>query len=188
MRKQPGSATATNNIFTSAAQSGTFTYSGGTVNVFTLAQQANAGLPTTTNATVAAQLALINTAAGSGAQASTSDPNYNSLAWVNDAPSTTYYPSVRVDYNMSAKVRMYLSWMMTKQGIPATYAATFPGASFANQVSGYATKNYTSSYGVDWIISPALINQFKAGFLYNAHQYSGNATPLYATEPTVFWG
>ncbi len=51
MSKQPGSLSATNNFFTSAAQQGNFTYQGTdgnthSVNVFNLASQSNPSLPT----------------------------------------------------------------------------------------------------------------------------------------------
>ena len=69
MSKQPGSFTATNDVFTSAAQGGTFTYTGTdgathTANLLTIAQNNN--LPSTVNAEVAKQFSAINSAVGSG--------------------------------------------------------------------------------------------------------------------------
>ena len=36
-------------------------------------------------------------------------------------------------------------------------------------------------------MTPRLINQFKAGFLYNATIYAYNAAPLYVSQPSVAW-
>ena len=190
MRKIPGSFTATNYAFTSAAQSGTFTYVGTdgathTANLLTIAQKD--GLPYTVNAEVAKQFSAINSSLGSGHLGPSSDPNYNEVGWVQPSPETDYFPVARLDYNPSQKARMYLSWMMSQYNQPGVTAPTFPGSGFADQEAGNQTKNFTGSYGFDYIFSPQLINQFKAGYLYDATLFAYNAAPLYATEPTVNW-
>ncbi|HEX4007803.1 MAG TPA: TonB-dependent receptor [Acidobacteriaceae bacterium] len=190
MSKQPGSSTATNDFFTSAAQGGTFTYTGTdgashTENLLTIAQ--NHGLPSTVNAEVATQFSAINSAVGSGKVAATSDPNYNQVAFLNAAPTTQYFPVARLDYNLSEKARTYLSFMYTQSDQPGVTAPTFPGSGFADQKAGNQSKNFITSYGFDYVFSPRLINQFKAGYLYDVSLYAYNASPLYATEPTVNW-
>ena len=193
MSKQPGSLTAYNDVFTSAAQGGNFTYEGTdnqahTVNLFSLAQQTNPNLPTTVNSEIANQFSAINTATGLGKIAPTSNPNFNYLQWINSSPTTYYFPAGRVDYTLSEKVRMYLSFMMTKQVQPDVTPANFPGPGFANQVAGYKTNNYSASYGMDYVITPRLINQLKLGYLYDNTEFAYNASPLYASEPSINWG
>lgn len=188
MSKQPGSNTTTNDVFTAAAQAGNFTYSGGTVNLLTVAQQSGLGIPSAVNSVIAAQFQAINSAASAGNFTSTSNANFNQLNWITPNPTTFYYPAARGDWNLSEKARMYLSWLMTEEVEPSSAPGTFPGKGFSNQVAGFKTKNYTSSYGFDYTISPTLLNQFKAGFLYDLSLYSWGAAPLYATEPTVTWG
>jgi hypothetical protein len=197
MSKQPGSFTATNDAFTSAAQGGTFTYGGTTVNLLTIAQNAHVNcpgstttfcpLPSTVNAEVAKEFSAINSAVGSGKTSGTSDPNYDQVAFLNSAPNTSYFPVARIDYNLSQKARMYLSFMYTQNNQPGATAATFPGSGFANQQAGNQSKNFVTSYGFDYVFSPRLINQFKTGYLYDVTLYAYNATPLYVTEPTVNW-
>jgi hypothetical protein len=192
MQKIPGSFTATNDVFTSAAQSGTFTYVGTdgnnhTPNLLTIAQNSGMNLPYTVNSEVAKQFSVINASLSSGHLATTSDPNYQELGWIQPSPQTFYYPVARLDYDLSQKARMYLSWMMTQMDQPGVTAPTFPGSGFANQEAGNQTKNFTGSYGFDYTFSPQLINQFKAGYLYDATAFAYNAAPLYATEPTVNW-
>jgi hypothetical protein len=190
MDKIPGSFAATNDYFTTAAQAGTFTYVGTdgqthTPNLLTIAQ--NNGLPSTVNAEVAKQFSAINSAITSGSTAASADPNYNSVSWKQPSPQTFYFPVARLDYDLSQQARMYLSWMMTQYDQPGATAPTFPGSGFANQEAGNQTKNFTGTYGFDYTISPQLINQFKAGYLYDVTLYAYNAAPLYASEPTVNW-
>ncbi len=192
MSKQPGSFTATNDVFTSAAQAGNFTYVGTdgashTYNLLSIASQSNPSLPGAVNSEIAAQFKAINSAASSGSITATSNANFNQLSWITSSPTTYYYPAARVDYDLSQKARLYLSWMMTKEVQPAVTAATFPGAGFSNQIAGNSSKNYTSSFGFDYIFSPQLLNQFKFGFLYDNTLFAYNAAPLYATEPSVSW-
>lgn len=186
MRKIPGSQLANNFVFTKAAQAGNFTYDGGkTVNLLTIAQQN--GLPSTINANTAKQFTAINSAAGSGNLSGVSDPNVQELSWQQPSPTTYFYPVARVDYNPSQKTRMYLSWMMTLQRQPANTAPDFPGSGFANQTAGNRTRNYTSSFGFDYIFTQQLINQLKLGYLYDATAFAYNAAPLYVSQPSVSW-
>ncbi|HEY6445674.1 MAG TPA: carboxypeptidase-like regulatory domain-containing protein [Acidobacteriaceae bacterium] len=189
-RKIPGSYLASNDVFTSAAQGGTFTYTGAdgathSANLLSIAQAH--GLPSTINSVVASEFAAINSAEGSGHLAPSSDPNYQELDWNNPSPETDYFPVARLDYNLSQKARLDVSWMMSEYEQPGTTAPTFPGSAFANQTAGNWTRNFTGSFGFDYIFSPQLINQFKAGYLYDATKFAYNAAPLYATEPTVNW-
>jgi hypothetical protein len=187
LSKQPSSSTITNDVFTAAAQAGNFTYSGGTVNLLTIAQQSGLGIPSAVNSEIASQFQAINSAVGSGTITATSNANFNQLNWIAQNPTTVYFPAARGDWTVNDKARMYLSFLMTKSTQPSSAASTFPGKAFANQVAGTDSKSYTASYGFDYIFTPAIINQFKGGFLYTATQYSVGAADLYATEPTVAW-
>jgi hypothetical protein len=192
MLKIPGGFTTSNNYLTPAAQAGNFTYTGTdgnlhTANVLNIAHGYSSTLPGTVNTVVATQLQAINTSLTSGTTSTKSDKNINSISWYNSNSQTTYFPFVRVDYNATEKLRMSLSWAMTYNLQPGANAAAFPGSAFSDMMAGYKTKNYTSSYAVDWSASPRLINQFKFGFLYDVQAFAYNAKRLYATEPSVNW-
>lgn len=196
-RRIPGGIDSSNNYLTSAMQSGNFTYAGTdgsnhTVNLLTLAQQYNTSngtsLPTTVNSEVAGQFSAINSAVGSGSTLTTSDPNIGEVDWSSSAPNIYYYPTFKIDYNMTDKVRMNLAWNMTNQTQNGSYPPPFPGSGFSDQGGSYHTRGYAASYGLDWDIKPTLLNQLKIGYLYNVHQYANDAKPLYATEPYVDWG
>jgi hypothetical protein len=183
--RQPGSATATNTFMNTAAQAGTFTYSGNTVNILTLAHQQNAALTSTVNSEVSQQLSIIDNALQSGATTAVADPNLTLVHWNTPQPTTNYYPAARVDYNLSSKARMNLAWLMTTSNRPNVTVPFGPGSGFGNTGVNYKSKSYTANYGFDYIFSTKLLNQFKAGFLYNASIYS--TADLYATSPDVVW-
>ncbi len=191
-RTIPGGFTASNSYLTPDAQQGNLTYTGSdgnshTVNVLNVAHSYQSTLPSTVNSVVATQLQAINTSLTSGTKFTSSDPNINSISWYNGNSETTYYPFVRVDYNATPKLRMGLSWAMTYDLQPGSNAAPFPGSAFSSMTAGNKTKNYTSSYSVDWTATPRLINQFKFGFLYDVSSFAYNAKPLYVTQPSVNW-
>jgi len=190
-RRVPGGYTASNQVLTSGAQSGEFTYvdknGTHTVNVLTTAHNQNPSLPNTVNSIVSSQQAIINSSLSSGTVSPSSDLNLNDISWNVPNPTIYYYPAFRVDYNASQKARFYLSWLMSKNSNPAATPAQFPGDKFSDQTAGNLTKNYTASFGFNYTFSPTVINQFTAGYLYNSTQFGWNAKPLYVTEPTINW-
>ena len=202
MAKQPGGFTAgtgTGNIplrlvLTPAAQQGIFTYTSGpqkgqTANLFTQVAQPN-GLPTTVNAQIAAQQALINNATSSGGVALAqvaNDANLLNPNWAVSSPITRYFPALRVDYNATRKVRLDFSLEETKFNQPNGAAPILPGSDFANQAAQNRTNNYTTSVGVNWTITPTLVNQFRGGYYYNAAWNAFGAKPLWLTQSQVSW-
>jgi hypothetical protein len=198
--KQPGSYTALNYVFTAAAQTGNFTYNGQTINLFTLAQNYNtahpsANLPTgppancTASYCTASVLAAANAAEASGQVTPNAlgDPNLENLNWQVANPQTNYYPTVRVDYNASQKMRFNLAWNMTKIIQPGASAPDFPGSAWTKTGAGNRFKYYTAGFGFDWTISPTLVNEFRGGFLYHNEQYAYNAQPLNINAPQLGW-
>jgi len=201
--KTPGSYTATNYIFASAAQTGNFTYTGTdnvvhTVNLFTLAANCNADpvncskgqtLPTAVDANTAAILQAANTAAGGGhlSPNALGDPNLQTLNWQVPNASTEYFPAVRVDYNASEKLRFNMAWNMTKRTFPGGSAPDFPGSAWAKTGAGNEFKYYTVGLGFDWTLSPRMVNEFRSGFLYHNDGYAYNAQQLSVNAPQLGW-
>lgn len=193
MSKQPGSFGATNLVLTPAAQAGNFTYTGAdgvtrTVNVLNIAHSFSSALPGGVNSVIASELSSINSSIGSGRLSAFPDPNIQELTWLQASPTTFYYPTFRVDYNVTDNLRLDLAYNQTKELQPAVSQSFFPGSNYTNQIAGNKNNNYTASFGLEWTISPTLINEFKGGFLYNATWYAYNAAPLYVTSPgAVSW-
>lgn len=192
MSKQPGGYTSTNWLMAPATQGGNFTFTGTdgashTVNVLQIANGANPALPGTVNAGVAAQLQAINGAAKSGTISSNGDANLQTLQWLQSSPITYYYPTVRIDYNISSKFRVNFAWNETKYQQPGAAASFLPGPDFSKEAASNQSKNYTASLGFDWTITPTLINQFHGGMLYNYSGFSYDAPKTYVTGDIVNW-
>jgi hypothetical protein len=187
MWKQPGSAVSTNYVLTQAAQQGTFTYGSQQVNVLTLAK--NSGLPSTINPTIANELATINKALTSGQLSAYTDPNMQALNWLQPNPTTFYYPAGSLDYHATDKLRLHLAYNETMQRQPDSGSPLFPGSDFANQSAGNKANSATFALGADYTVSPTVVNQFKAGYLYNAGWNPWNqGPPLWNTSVgTVTW-
>lgn len=191
---QPGTVTKSNSVFTPSAQTGIFTYAGTdgathTVNVLQLAGNYSATLPTTINPFIATQLASINKSVASATDASltaVTDPNLQTVTFNANGAVTKYFPAVRFDYNVSQKLRTYLSVITTTSRQPhGAYPAPFPGTVYANQDGGNYNKDFISTFGVDYTISPNLVNQFKLGFTYAHNEFAYNVAPNYNTAPVV---
>lgn len=190
--KQPGTTVASNFIFPSGVVQGNFTYTGTdkqthTVNVFKLAQQYDPTLPSAINPAVNTLIQNAITASQGISTGSVTDPNLTQVFFSVPAAQTQYYPVARIDYNVNDKVRMYLSWIMTQSNPIGSYPSPFPGASFANQNGNNFTRNFNLNYGLDYIITPQLINQFKLGFMYSKQEFAAGGAPNWLNNPPVFF-
>jgi hypothetical protein len=206
MGKQPGTINATNYVFTPAAQSGVFAYSGGQVNLFTLAANynaANAGanLPTKVLSdgsntcspnganTPAQVLCSINASTKYGALSpnANGDPNLQQLGWLVPAPVTHYWPTIRIDYDATQNLRFNFALNMTKDSFSNQNTPDFPGPAWAKTGAGNKDTNYTAAFGFDWTLSPTMVNEFRGGFLYNSNVGAYNAPPLLQNLPQLGW-
>ena len=195
MRYIPGGSNVTNdNMLTTGAQGGNFSYTDTngterTVNVLSIANRYSSSLPGSVNSVIQSQLADINKAASVGTVSAGSDANLQSITWYDDNTQKTFYPTVRVDFSATQNLRMNLVWSMTEDIQPGANRGPYPGPAFAGRTAGNKVKNYTSSYGLDWTISPTLINQFKFGFLYNTtfNNYNASGTYKQAGFQMVDW-
>jgi hypothetical protein len=185
--RQPTTVNPTNNVFTPSAQQGNFTYNGHTVNVFQLAQNYNPALPGKVNSTIASQQAAINTAVGNQGLSTTGDPNLLQLTYSAPGGITYYFPVGRLDYNLSDKVRMYLSFLYTQETSIGAYPQPFPGSGFSNQNGNYFFRNYQANYGLDYIISPKVVNQFKFSFLYDYTTFVSGTAKYWESHDVISW-
>src|SRR5438093_12608411 len=148
MSKQPGALTGQNYVLTPATQAGGFTYvdtNGNvqTANVLQLASSYNAAhpgtnLPTVVNAAVIApELQAINDASKSGVLSpnGNGDPNLQLLTWQQASPTTYYYPTVRLDYNISKKLRVNFAWNETKLSQPPAQPSYLPRPDFTHHAA-----------------------------------------------------
>jgi len=165
-----------------------------TVNLFGLAaswnstaspsQQIAAGL----NSVIGTNMSAINTSVTGSSLTAGSDPNILSLSFNTPAPIKAYYPTFRVDWDVTKKIRASLAYNETITIQPVANAPFFPGAGFASSAAGNRFKAYPAALGIEWTISPTLVNQFNGGFLYNSNYFGYNSPGLYKTNPqNVAW-
>jgi carboxypeptidase family protein len=169
---QPSTAVATANVLSPSAQQGLFQYknSAGTLQTVDLMQMAGAaGYANTVLPLQASQFSKINGVLNQGTLTPTSDPNISTFSFLNTSSATTYYPTVRADYNLSDNVRINLSYGMTKTVRPGVNPPIFPGGIDPVDHTSSNSKNQLAGFGVDWTLRPNMINQFHLGYMY---QYS----------------
>jgi hypothetical protein len=192
--KQPGTANVTNNIFgDGTANNGDFTYFGTgdhqnhTVNLFNLAKAFDPSLTSNFNSGVKALIDKARSSAAGLKTNATADPNLTGINFSELGGNTSYYPVVRLDYNVNDKVRMYLSWLMTQSTSPDSYPQPFPGKDYADQAGSSFTRNFNANYGLDYIITPKLVNSFKVGYMYSKQAFAyGVAQNWTKTNPLFF--
>ena len=193
--RQPGSYTTTNNVFTTAAQGGLFTFDGptGPTSVQLLGTPTSVaamnGLNNSVNSVVVGEQTKINGILSLGKLTNAlNDPSVQQLGFQVESPQTYYFPTFRLDYNMSQSVRFNLALNESTFNQPGATAPWFPGAPFASSEGANKWKAYPVAFGFDWTIKPTLVNQFRGGFLYNWQTYGvGSALPTPGSSVNVQW-
>ncbi|MGA8437229.1 MAG: carboxypeptidase-like regulatory domain-containing protein [Candidatus Sulfotelmatobacter sp.] len=175
----PGALQLSSPFMTPSMQQGIYTYLGTdnnvhTVNLLTLAGAGGANA--TADPTVAAEITKINGSLASGTVATIPGVPYNVQQVIFREPNNQYwdYPTFRVDYNATQKLRVNFALNETKYSAPTALAPTFPGTAFAYQSSGNSSNAYTASLGIDYTVRPTLVNQFRIGYLYNSSVSANN--------------
>jgi hypothetical protein len=147
--------------------------------------------PNNTYGNIANELALVNkdlTATNANITPNPGgDPNIETVNWFVPSPDKYYYPAMRLDYNATQNFRINFAFEETRETHEDTSAPYYPGPDFSNQAASFAQKNYTSSLGLGWTISPTLVNEFRVGYLYTWLSYGAGAQPVWDNEPAVNW-
>lgn len=190
--KQPGTVVASNYIFSNPAVQGNFTYTGTdkavhTVNVFQLAQSYNPSYAGTINPAVNTLVQNAISAVGGQGLTSLTDPTILQASFNEPGSQTQYYPVGRIDYNATDKLRMYLSFIMSQSNPVGSYPPPFPGSAYASQNGNNFSRSFNLNYGLDYIVSQRLINQFKFGFLYNVQKFAASVAPNWLNNPVVYF-
>jgi hypothetical protein len=161
---RPGSANASATLLTPEAQSGTFRFVGTdgaqhTVNVLQLA--GNAGYLNTIDPTVASVLGVINGTVSQGTLLPSSSNLYQqSLNWKITTGSRDYYPTARLDYQITNNLAWHGTWNLQHNHVNPT-GSSYPG--LPGQAGESKFTRYALSNGVDWTIAPKLFNSVKFG-------------------------
>ena len=178
---QPATALATTGIPSQSAQSGLFTYTRAdngqqqTVSLFNIA--AANGLPAAINPNIASLFTTINGYAAKGnVQPDTTDPLLatlmNEVNFTYNNASTQVWPTARVDFLIKPNITWHTSYNMywrTFAGSPIYPTDPVLESSFQSTYSTFAT-------GLDWTITPTLVNQVNLGVLNEQEEFQhGNS-------------
>ena len=172
MEKYPLTAIDSATYINPFAQAGNYQYIGPggaiqTLNVLQLAAQN--GLPSTVNPIIKSQLSAITSIVNTGLLIpSTTDPTTSSFRFANPSTTTIYFPTLKLDYNVTDKLRIGVTYTQQKTDEPGTYPPNFPGLDTIDR-SSYDGNNYIAGMTVEYAISPTLFNNLHLGYLY---QYS----------------
>lgn len=182
----PGNQTGYAQVLTPAAQAGNFSYTGTdgaqhTVNVLNVA--ASNGFPSTLNSLIANQFQQINPATGKALQQiGTALPYQNEIAWQYPWNYDQIYPTVRFDYQIRPTISFHVAYDMewrTYPGYPA-----YPGDPNTN--SSFNSTYQTLSAGLQWAITPTLVNQLSAGLLNTQEEYNvGHSWDPFTAENNI---
>jgi len=178
---QPGTTTLTTNVLNSATQQGIFTYNGtdGVQHTVNILQAAGAlGFTSTIDPTIATMLSAINSSESksSGYLAIAGQPYWQTMEWTQGTDTLYLFPSARVDYQITPKVAWHGSWNLRYENIAGS-APPYPGEDQYAFSNGYKITTYIATTGLDWTVTPRMINSVNFGVQSNGEYFYHGANP-----------
>jgi hypothetical protein len=173
--KTPQSVDFETRVLTPAAQTGVFTYVGTdrvtrSVNLLQLAGQNN--YPSAVNRIIGAQLQKIQSSTSAGAL-SPFDPIRNRLRWVAPSPVTNQFPTARIDYQVTEKLRLSVSDTYNRNVNARGFRGTvLPGIFTQEQSVGQISNPYIANASATWTLRPNMINEFNFGIQSNQETFN----------------
>ncbi len=168
----PGTLTNTRTIMSPLSETGIFQYAGGAP-VDLMALAAKNGQVARIDPIVAKLLADVRSSTSQGSVAPTTDPLTQSFTWQQPSSSTTNFPTVRVDYNVTQKHRV--SFSMTRNHLISDPDSTnsdqrvYPGF----PVHGLQDSvRYTGQVSVRSTVSSSMVNELRLGATGGATQFT----------------
>jgi len=176
---QPGSQTSTAPVLTAASQQGDFTYIGtdGAQRTVNLLQAAGAqGFTSAIDPTIAGILKSINDtqSKASGFLPQSGTPYLRTMLWNQATNTTTYYPTARVDYQITPAIGWHGTWNLRHQDIAG--APPYPGNPYTFP-NAYKITTYVATNAVDWTIKPNMTDNASFGVQSNGEYFYQGADP-----------
>jgi hypothetical protein len=168
----PNNNTYSNTMLTAEASQGIFRYQTSTgeqrtANILQIA--AANGFASALDPTMASLLARQQQATSAGTVLASNNPRTQSLSWIELNKVNFYYPTARVDYQITPNLAWQGSWNLYRQDDQGRHM--WPLADIPQQFLFHASWWITST-GLNWQISPHTFNEFRYGV-----QHSGDDTP-----------
>jgi hypothetical protein len=169
----PGSRTDTRTIMSPNAERGLFEYGGGTVDLMALA--ARNGQTARIDPLIAKLISNVRASTAQGTVTTTIDPLTQSFAWSQDTESTTKYPTVRLDYNVTAKHQLTASGtynhLVSDPDTTNSMQPVFPGFPIRGLQD---SERYTTQVSLRSVLTGTMINEFRIGATGGATLFSPN--------------
>lgn len=177
----PGTLTLNPTIMSPLSEQGMFQYSGGTTNLMALA--ASKGYTSTIDPLMAKTLAAARASTSQGTLNATTDPLTQTLTWQLPTASTTKYPTVRLDWNATAKHRVSFTTtynhLISDPDTQNGYYTQYPG--FPNRGTQDSVR-YSGQASVRSVLSPNLVNEVRVGATGGATQFFPSNNPSMFTD------
>jgi hypothetical protein len=181
--QNPSSLTS-NEIPTPQAQQGNFNYIGTdgaqhSVNVLSLA--AANGFPSSINSVIGPMLSSINSYSAKGTLSPAAGlPYVQYLSFTQSDSIRERYPTARLDWQIKPSLAWHGTWDMYWRDIANT-EQYYPGDPVLN--NGFKSTYYIASNGLDWTVSPQLINKFLFGIQSNVEEFNpGNNSNVFQSQ------
>jgi hypothetical protein len=168
--KTPQSVDFETRVLTPAAQTGLFSYVGTdgatrSVNLLQIAGQN--GFPGSINPIIGAQLQKIQSSTSAGAL-SALDLFRNRLRWVAPSPVTNEFPTARIDYQATDKLRLSFSDTYNRNVNARGFRGTvLPGVFTDEQSVGQISNPYIANASATYAFRPNMVNEFNFGIQSN---------------------
>ena len=204
--RQPGSVSRTRTMLTANASAGNFTWNStrassgivtcnGTTCTIPLVGDgslaANNGQLSTVDPLTSAVLAALQTSAQSGTITALGNPSIQRLSFVNSFTGIRRYPTTRIDYNITSKHRVgvsyYFQQYLSTPDTLNTYDPRFPGFPIAGV--GQNSNRWSWMFNWRWTVSANMVNEVRSGLTGGPVKFGdGISRAAYeATGPFADW-
>lgn len=170
----PGTSTLSSTVMSPLSEQGMFQYvvGGVTKQINLMSLAASKGNMATIDPLIAKTMAAMRASMSQGSLNATTDPLTQQFVWQMPTASTTKYPTVRLDYNVTAKHR--LSFTTTYNHLisdPDTtngYYTRYPG--FPNRGTQDSVR-YSGQLNLRSVLTANMVNEFRVGATGGATQF-----------------
>jgi hypothetical protein len=105
------------------------------------------------------------------------------LVYIINQPTTVWYPTARLDVDLTSKVRWTDSWDLEDSKTPSY--GDWPGSPYVGNYTGFNNTYYNWTNSVVWTISPTVINTANFGILGTEEVYTPGAKPTGFSQSPV---
>jgi hypothetical protein len=168
----PGTRTLTPTVMSPSSEQGIFLYNSGNSSVNLMQLAASKGQTSTIDPLIAKTIASMRASMSNGTLNATTDPATQLFTWQMPTESTTKYPTVRLDYNLTSRHRLSFSTtynhLVSNPDTTNTYYTMYPG--FPNR-GVQDSERYSGQLSMRSTLGANLVNEVRGGMTGGATQF-----------------